>query len=495
MTVLDQRTRIEFPAGFDARALLRPTLHSSVQQPGRSGAPMRRAITSNSPLRFALVYLGHRMRQQDSPEVVSFNPLHLDLCRSAARWPKQPSRDIWVAPRGAGKTEWLFLTLPLWAIAHGHRSFFLAFSYNKDQAVGHLANLRMELAENALLRDDFPELAPRRMPGARNTATTVVVGGTIEARGLGETVVGRRSRSDRPDLIVGDDLEPLEADYSPAAKLKLQGKLTDGILPMTSRHAVVALSGTVTMRGSMVHDAVASAKGERTDANRWVTGNGFTVRHYRPIVDGASLWPQRWSVAELEEMKARDPRGYGLNMECDPDEINDDTVWWTQADFRYDPRFAVHSRVLWVDTATTARSGSDSTVLALVAKDAAGRRACVEHVTWGQWRPEQTREQIHAMVGLCGDRPPLIIVEGNQGGDTWKTSLAPWPLGVRFEIRHATEKKSDRIEKCHNAYAGMAVVHARRIPRLEAEMCLWPHGEHDDVPDAVAGGVQWALNY
>lgn len=487
---------VQWPEGFDPRAVVRPLLHSALMLTGPDGAAYRRGVTERSPLRFALVYLEGRLRQQDTGQL-SFADMHLDLCRAATSWPAGGQRDIWVGPRGVGKTEWMFVCLPLWALAHGHRRFLLALSHGVDQATGHLANLRMELAENSLLLDDFPELAPRRRtPGARNTATTVVANGaTLAARGLSEGMLGLRVGTARADLIVGDDLEPVGSKYSPAAKLKLQETLINGVLRMGSRDPVVQLNGTVTMRDSMIHDAVKVARGELTEGNAWVTAHGFWPRHYRPIVEGRSVWAQRWSVADLKAERARDPRDFALNMECDPSDTDVNTVWWTDADFRYDSAFPVHSRVLHVDTATTAHGRSDSTVLVLAARDASGRRCCVEYVVWGQWRPEETREKIRAVVGLCGDRLPLVRVEGNQGGDTWKSSLAPWPLGVQVEITHADEQKERRIEKAHNAYAALAVVHARRMAALETELKLWPRGQHDDVPDAVAGAVQWCLKY
>lgn len=497
MSVAEQRRdgAVEVPAGVDARALLMATQHGAWRLPGAHGAAYRRHITRPSPLLFAVTYLGHRLRQQDTG-AMSFARFHLDLAEAAQRWAGLGEwRDAWVAPRGCGKTEWLFCILPLWAVAHRHRAFFLAFSYSAEQAVGHLANLRMELDENELLLHDFAELRPKRIRGARNTATTVVgEGSTIAARGLGGTSLGIRSGTARPDLIVGDDMEPSEADYSPAAKAKLLRKLTDGILPMAARGAAVQLTGTVTMRGSIVHDVVAAAKGEPGPDGGWVAAKGFRPRYYPPITaDGESVWPQRWSVAELEAARAADPREFGLNMLNDPATAGGGAVWWTPDLFRFDERFPTSSRVIHVDVATTRRSGSDFTVLAQVGRDASGLRACVERVEWGRWTLAETRGRI---ADFCAPLrvKPLVRVEGNQGGDTWLDSLAPWPVGVRHEVVHARgHKERVRIDRAHGHYVRRAVWHAWPMPELEAELCGWPRGRHDDVPDAVAGALEWAF--
>jgi hypothetical protein len=483
-----------FPPGVDGRRLLMATQHSAWRHEGLAGARYRRRETRHSPLMFAVTYLGHRLRQQDTG-LMSFAQFHLDLAEAAARWADPvPARDAWVGPRGLGKTEWLFLALPLWAISHGHRRFFLAVSYSRDQAIGHLANLRMEIDENGLLRHDFPELEPKRVRGARNTATTVVASGaTIAARGLGETALGIRVGTARPDLIVGDDLEPSETNYGPEAKVKLQRKLTDGVLPMGARHAVVQLTGTVTMRGSMIHDVVRTAKGEAFTGGEWVQQKGFTPRYYPPInPDGSTVWAQRWTAEELRAQEDADPREYGLNMRNDP-HATDDISWWTPDLFTYDQRFPTVARVIHLDVATTRNRGSDFTVLAQVGRDASGLRACVERVEWGQWDLDETRNKIHDFCAPLR-RLPLVQVEGNQGGDTWLRSLAPWPEGVEYKVVHARgNKERVRIARAHNHYKRRAVVHAYPMPELEAELCSWPRARHDDVPDAVAGALAWAF--
>lgn len=490
MTPTQQRAPVEFPPGFDGRSLLLPTRHGAWSQTGETGAGYRRYITKPSPLLFAVTYFPHLLRQSDTG-VMSFSVMHLDLCRSAARWPATSAqRDAWVGPREIGKSAWLFVVLPAWALAHEHRGFFLAFSYSDPMASGQLANLMEELRENELLRHDFPGLAPRR--GAAGKRTSLASGATIAARGMGGTSLGTRARELRPDLIVGDDLQPGEVDNSPDLVRKNESRLRRNILPMNTR-ATVQVTGTVTMRGDLIHPIVDAALG-RPGSPSWVTQERFTP-HYYPArqSDGSSLWPQRWPVAELERMRTSDPRGYALNYQNDPGDDSEAT-WWTPELFRYDEAFPTVDRVIHVDVATTRRAGSDFTVLAQVGRDRGGLRACVERVEWGRWDLAQTRARIHEFCAPLR-RKPLVRIEGNQGGDTWLDSLAPWPEGVRYEIVHTRAPKRVRITRAHDHYTRRAVVHAWEMPQLEGELCGWAPGgaAHDDVPDAVAGGIAWAF--
>jgi len=486
VTRLQQRAPVEFPQGFDGRALLLPTTHSAWLHTGAAGAAYRRHITRPSPLLFAVTYFGHLLRQSDTG-VMSFSTMHLDMCRAAAQWPAGgPQRDAWVGPREVGKSAWLFVILPLWALAHGHKGYFLAFSFTDQQAAGHLANLRDELTENELLRHDFPELVPRR--GAQGGRTQLAGGGTVGARGMGGTTLGTRAREKRPDLLVGDDLQPGEVDNSPELVRKNESRLRRNILPMNTR-AIVQVTGTVTRRDDLVHQVVHAAAGR---PERWVRQERFTA-HYYPALreDGSSLWPQRWSAAELVAMRDADPMGFALNYENDP-QPDDEATWWTPELFRYDERFPTVERVIHVDGATTKRKRSDLTVLAQVGRDASGLRACVERVEWGRWDILETRARIHEMCAPLR-RKPLVRIEGNQGGDTWLDSLAPWPVDVAAEVTYTQIPKDMRIKRAHRHYARRAVVHAWAMPELEAQLCAWPHGVHDDVPDAIAGALEWAF--
>lgn len=496
MTVEQRRRGIEWPPGVDPGALLRPLRHSAWTLRGAGGAQYRRAVTAASPLLFSICYLGRYLRQQDSG-VMSFSSFHLDLCGAARRWVAPlPARDVWVAPRGAAKTTWLFLALPLWALAHGHRRSFLAFSLTAEQAQGHLANLRMELDANELLLHDFPELAPRRVRGARNTAATVVSSGaTIAARGLGASTLGYRSGTDRPDLIVGDDLEPDSADHTIAARDKILARVTDSILPMGTRSTVVQLAGTTTMHGSLIHDAVRDALGERRAA--WLHAHEFTSRYYPPVLDDEhgrrSLWPARWSLDELDAMRERSPQAYALNMANRPEQAGA-RGYWRRELIRYDPRLPVVRRVLYADVAMTQNVRSDQTALVLVGVTADGRRAVVEHAELGRITGLELRERMHEVTAAHPRTLREWWVETNQGGDRWREILSPTPPGVVLHTEHVGGSKRSRIEVALSHYQRGAVVHGGPLTALEEQMLAWtPAATADDGLDALAGALRRAF--
>jgi phage terminase large subunit-like protein len=474
----------EFPPGIDVAAILRPTKTRTWEV----SSEYRRAITRTSPLLHALTYLGPHLRQQDSG-LISFSQMHLDMCAAARRWMKPgPLRDAWIGPREIGKSFWAALALPLWALSHDHKRFLLLFSYVDTQAKLHVKNLLDELRSNDLLLMDFPNLALVR--GQSSADRTVLKGGaTIAARGMGGTSLGIRSGADRPSLIVSDDVEPGEVDNSPAEVEKNKSRLLRNVLPMNTR-AVVQVCGTVTRPDSLVHGFVHAAKGRPDGA--WVEQQQFVPHHYPALLpDGTSLWPQRWSVAELERMRDEDPHGYALNYDNDPLPDSELTYWKPEM-FQFDRRFPTVARVLHIDVAVTTNKTSDYTVLTLVGQDASRQRALVEDVRWGRWTAPEIREQIHDMCGPLRVKP-LVRVEATQGGATWLDSLAPWPVGVTYELTHPRAPKAVRIGWALKHYTRRAVWHPWPLEEFQAELCRYPRGAHDDVPDSLAGALEWAF--
>lgn len=483
--VAEQVRAAEFPPGIDVAAILRPLRTPTWEV----SADYRRAVTRLSPLAFALTYLGPNLQHQET-QLISFSRLHLDMCAAARRWVKPGAyRDAWVAPRKGGKTLWAFHALPLWALAHGHRKYLMAFASNDAQAKGHLANILDDLKRNDLLLHDFPELRIRRGTGGADR-TVLESGAALAARGMASTSIGQRAGAFRPDILVGDDLEKGEVDNSPEQVRQNRSRLLRNIIPMNATGAAVQVAGTVTMYNSLIHEVVHAAKGR--PGGEWVAANRFTPRYYSPFEpDGSSLWPQQWSREWLEAERAADPSGWALNYENDPTPPSEQT-YWTDDVFQYDERFPVVSRVLHVDPATTVNASSDYTALALVGLDRTGKRALVEEVIWGRWTAPQIHDRIHELCEPLRIKP-LVRVESSQGGDTWLHSLSPWPVGVKYETTRPRAPKNDRIRGAHAHYYRRAVWHYSHAAakRWEDELKRWhPRVAHDDPPDALAGALE-----
>jgi phage terminase large subunit-like protein len=462
-------------------------------------ADYRRAVSRVDPLAFSLIYLPHHLAGDETGGQITFSEFHLDLIEQAKSWivPSQlpaQHRDAYVAPRGSGKSTWLFMVLPLWAAAHGWRKFVAAFADSASQAEMHLATFKRELDTNALLRNDFPELcSPARRPAgmvAADRAGMLVCknGFTFAARGIDAASLGMKVGEKRPDLLILDDIEPDESSYSAYQKEKRERTLVDAILPLNI-FARVVISGTVTMPGSLIHDLVRTRTEPCAEPEEWVSSENFVCHYYPAILandDGTerSIWPEKWPLAWLEER--RYTRAFRKNMQNDPMAIDGD--YWVEEDFIYGRPAFITGQLLSIDPAVTSKKKSDYTALAVIGY-CKPKRQCV--VRWARAVKIAPGSDLRALVLRTLESFPDtvgVVVETNQGGDTWKAILHGLPCSLRTVHQH--EPKEVRAARLLNRYQRREVMHEEKLPALEQQCVAFPKGPNDDLVDCVGTGVE-----
>lgn len=506
------RYTLHYPRAWDPAPIL-----SKLSHPGMRSSEWRRAACRMNPLLFALVYMQDTLRSPETGDRISLSEFHIDLAESAKRWARMDVgpgeiRDAWVAPRGAGKSSWVFLVLPLWSMAYGWRKFIIAFADSyATQARQHMTTFKLQLATNELLKTDFPELcAPARRDGhsAMNAQDAYLAenGAALVVRGMDSSSLGAKIGNRRPDLILLDDVEPAAAKYSADQKAKRMDAMRNAIFPMNYK-AIVQLAGTTVMHGSIVHDIV-----RRTP---WVLEDGITCRHYPAIMtdpvtgEERSLWPQMWPLDYLRSRRVTASgklnAEYALNMDNCPvlDSAPEggaaaatlDGAYWTEDDFVLDTSghlgASVERKVLCIDPAVTSKKGADATGLAVVGRTSSGK--CLVERAIGVWQPpREVRGIVHRMVAY----DPLIrqvVVEINNGGEYILDVLGDLPNGVKLTPSRAVESKNSRITKLYYHYQAGRVVHSKVHPDLHRQMCAWPHPPHDDIIDSVEAGVRHFL--
>lgn len=468
----------------------------------------RRTLTKYDPLLFAIVYFAKHIRTEGR---ITFADPHFQWVQAARGWIRRAGlkqdRHAYVAPRDTGKSTWFFLILPMWAAAHGHVRFCAAFAHSGTQSENHLHAFRSELADNELLRRDYPGLCtPARKPNGKTTADNIQMwrskeGFAFAARGVDAANLGLKERDTRPDLILLDDVEPDEASYSPYQMEKRRGTIIEAILPMNLR-AHVVLVGTVTMPGSIVHQLVAKARGD-DEVEKWIAEEEFTPHHALPIVqrpDGSerSIWPAKWPLSFL--LRIRHTRSYLKNFANDP--MGNEGGYWTASDFTYEQLDVVTRQILSIDPTVTTKTSSDPAGLAVIsyspgyvleADREAGRlrprkippRCSVDYARAVRLVGSALRDQVLRVLQAFPDIS-LIVVEGNQGGENWRSILHDMPVPVK--IVWSTQKKEVRAANLLNMYQHGRVTHSRRLPACEQQMCSFPKGA-DDMIDAVGAAV------
>lgn len=466
----------------------------------------RREATRFNPLLFAAVYFPHHLK--DSNGEMTLCDFHLDMLDWARVWCKplkksKAHRDTFIAPRQSGKSTWTFLLLPMWAAAHQHRRFVAAFSDSETQAITHLNTFKTELDVNELLGNDFPDfVAPARASNVgralmHNRNQIKQANGFIfMAKGADSAALGMKVGEFRPDVLLFDDIEPGESNYSEYEAGKRKETLQSDLFYLND-FAIVGIVGTTTMPNSLidqmrkVHDLRQGWEGsvdelrESVDQElRWVIDENINV-HYWPAIlsddngDERSLWPERWSLDELN--RERHTRQFAKNMMNRP--VSLDGGYWEDNDIIIGSD-TFGNTLISVDPAVTTGKRSDYTGIAVVSRGESGK-VYVRHAEQVKLSSTELKDHIVELIGTYD--ATLVYVETNQGGDLWKQVFAGIP--AKFRSIRQTEKKEIRAAAAHDFYKKGKVVHTGHFPTLEEQMFAFPKVAHDDVLDAVVSAV------
>jgi phage terminase large subunit-like protein len=472
------------------------------------GMAHRQAVMSVDPLLFAIYYLPHHLTGPETNEKITLSEAHLDWIELGKTWihPASTSpafeRDAFIAPRGMGKSTWFFLILPLWAAAFGHAKFIAAFADSATQAEGHLSSFAEELIRNDALRRDYPTLcAPllgrRGQPVADNNSQYQAASGFVfMARGIDAGSLGMKVGDKRPDLMILDDIEPGEASYSEDQAKKRLSTLQDVVLPLNV-FARVVIVGTVTMPGSIIHQIVRVTRGEtltkeELDKYEWIDKENIVGHYYPAIATKASgkersTWPEKWPLAFLRSI--RGTRTYAKNYANDP--MGFDGDYWHDDDFVHGHLPVVRS-LLSIDPAVTSKKSSDETGFAVIGFNPMLRKCHVREAFGARLSPKAIKRR--ALAILTTDQSiGAVLIETNQGGDTWKEILKGLPVPI-FVV-HQSEPKEVRAANVLNLYQRGDVIHSPALAggTAESQMVSFPKAPHDDIVDAIDSGVAFFM--
>ncbi len=174
----------------------------------------------------------------------------------------------------------------IWAMLYGHRRFGAIFAAEADLAAKAITSIKLELAENDLLAEDFPEVCvpvralegkPQRCLsqtcGGEHThirwnADSIVLpaiqgsvsgGSIIFSRGLTGSILGLRHKSPdgtqlRPDFVIVDDPQTRESAASTVQVQKRLEILAKSVMKLAGHTKSIAcvINATVIQREDMV---------------------------------------------------------------------------------------------------------------------------------------------------------------------------------------------------------------------------------------------------
>ncbi len=223
--------------------------------------------------------------------------------------------------RGSGKTTIMGTSYAIWSILGiQQRKFVLIIAKTESQAKQYLANIKLELENNRLLRLD---LGPFEEPNDEWRAVSIVLpkyGARIMVASVDGSIRGIKHGAHRPDLIICDDLEDLNLIKTQESRDKLFDWLTSDIMPLGDIDTRLIVIGTKLHNDSVIMRLKKAILEGRMD--------GITKAYPFLKEDGTAMWSEKYPTqADIDTLRKSVPspqawqREYMLQIIADDDQV------------------------------------------------------------------------------------------------------------------------------------------------------------------------------
>jgi len=226
-----------------------------------------------------------------------------------------------VAFRGCGKSTILTTSFPIWAIlGNQNKKFVLIACQTQSQAKQHMMNLRRELENNPLLKND---LGPFKEESDEWGSTSLVFSRSnarITAVSSEQSIRGLRHNQHRPDLIICDDVEDIASTKTRESRNKTYDWLTSEVIPTGDKNTRLVIVGNLLHEDSLLMRIKEKIEKEEMEG---------IFKEY-PLInkEGVVLWEDKYPAPEdikKERLKAGNDyswkREYLLQIVPDEDQV------------------------------------------------------------------------------------------------------------------------------------------------------------------------------
>lgn len=200
------------------------------------------------------------------------------------------ARIAWAASRGHAKSAYLSNAFPVHEIAYRKRKMILIISETNAGSKKFIKWVANQLKFNVKLRDDFGVMLHEqktRNEKDSEEAFLTTTGIKMEATSLGTQIRGFRNGSQRPDLILLDDLESRDSNNTAELRQKAKDWLNQDLMPAYDpTQTAVIFMGTIVHPDSLLNYVL----NDRRD---------FIKNRFPAIIE----WPKRMDLwAEFERI-------------------------------------------------------------------------------------------------------------------------------------------------------------------------------------------------
>lgn len=438
------------------------------------------------------------------------------------------------APRGHAKSTTFTFKDTIHAAVYEYKHYILILSDSSDQADGFLGDIKAELEDNWIIKEDFGDLQGKLW---KTNALLTSEGIKIESIGSGKKIRGRRHRNWRPDLIVLDDIENDENVNTPEQRNKLRNWFYKAVSKAGDTYTDIVYIGTILHYDSLLskvlvnpdystkkyRGVISFAKNQKLweaweliytdlsmedDEERKQVAESFFLSNAEEMLDGTQvLWEEKNPYYKLMCMRVSEGEA-SFNSEIQNDPIDPDNCLFAeeQMDFYDDnpPDFSENHFIFVAanDPSLGKNKKSDTSAIILLALDTVTGYMYIVEADIEKRKPDVIIEDAIEMNRRCKRdcKKPIYKfgVEVVQFQQFFKDILADKSREageyLAIEEIQSVLNKELRIKSLQPFVKNKYIKFSRKHTTLLKQLLEYPMGKNDDGPDALEMAVRIALS-
>lgn len=465
---------------------------------------------------------------EDAPD------FHIELCKmlDVVAW-EEPTKNVgWSCPRGHAKSTYLSNVFPLYSIVFNLRHYILVISETGGMAERFIEWVANQLKYNKKLREDFGELmSPKKMLNSKDNTEEFVTNNNIKvhASSIGKALRGARHGAYRPDLVVMDDLESSKNTNTLELRQKNLSWFSSVVRPIgdPTRTAFIYMGTLVHSSGLLpsvlamsdfdgktysaitdypdrldMWDKVEDLLRDQTNPQRLEQAFEFYNNNKTVMDEGCKvLWSDRFTYFDLIRIKvdigSRAFSSEYLNKPCDSEDAifkRDNFLYFEERELYDSMNKKIKMDIIgfW-DIAVGKTARADYNAIVTIGVD---RLTGIIYVldAWASKCPmHEALNVAYSKIKEYGHNVFVVETVGAQH-DSYrqlKEKITKERLySTRVKAVTPRTKKEIRIEQLEPLFEN-GVIRLRKQQLLLQEMLeQYPHHDHDDLPDALAGAVE-----
>lgn len=509
---------------------------SGAKLEGKDG--LRKKLASTNLQYFSRAYLSHYFKSVSPPFHLELDEIwktgvmkNLDPLEEKGEIEKlHGCRKAIAAPRGHAKSTNFTFKDSLHAILYEYKHYLILLSDSSEQAENFLSDIKAELEENEIIKEDFGDLEGDTWKAMVIVTSTNV---KVEAIGSGKKIRGRRHRSWRPDLIVLDDVENDENVNTPEQRRKLESWFLKAVSKAGDFYTDIVYIGTILHYDSLLskvlknpsYDSVLykgvisfadnqdlwdvweSIYVDLSNETRKEDARSFYLAHQEEMDKGTEvLWKDKKPYYDLMVMKVFEGEA-SFNSEIQNEPIDPETAMFQEEWFDFydedeldfsDPEFVF---VGANDPSLGKNLRSDTSSIITIAKNVKTGFMYVFGADIAKRKPDVIIEDIFSTNRMLKDLHHKSFhkfgIETVQFQHFFaeivrQRSVQNGEYLPIEEINSVTNKKL-RIESLQPYVKNKYLKFSRKHKTLLMQMYQYPMGRNDDGPDGLEMAVQLAL--